>query len=221
MNPTTKSLSVLIAILSLYVTQLQSQDVVMSFTAGVSLQQNPSSNHLIVNRSSPRDEFTFDLAQVKASYYVGVGARYDLHPFFIAADALYNKREYVYNIANTFPGFGRSEETQIMTESMNVINIPLTLGVDLGLFDITSGFLPQVILSHDSDLAGLEGYSDKLSRLRLGWHSGVAANISAMRIGLSWQMDFNNYADHAYIGEQNLALQGRSNRFLASMSYLF
>ncbi len=193
----------------------------MTFSAGVSPQQNPASHHIFVNRSSPRDEFTFDLAQVKASYYIGAGAKYDLNPFFLAAEAQYNKRDYIYTISYTFPGFGRSEETELLTESMNVINLPLTLGVDLGIVEVTSGFLPQMILSNDSDLSKLSGYSQKLDFLRLGMHSGVAANINNLRIGVSWQMDFNNYADHAYIREQNLSLQGRSTRMLGTLSYIF
>lgn len=197
------------------------QDVVMTFTAGVSPQQNPAANHIFVNRSSPREEFTFDLAQVKAAYYVGFGAKYDLKPFFLAADALYNRREYLYNVSYTFPEFGRTEQERIMTESMNVINLPLTFGVDLGIVDVTSGFVPQLILSQDSDLSGLPGYSQKLDRFRLGWHSGLAANIKDMRVGLSWQMDFNNYADHAFINDQNLSLQGRSSRVLGTLTYLF
>lgn len=197
------------------------QDWVMTFTAGVSPQQNPAANHIFVNRSTPRDEFTFDLAEVKASYYVGFGAKYDLKPFFLAADALYNRREYLYNVSYTFPEFGRTDQERIMTESMNVINVPLTFGVDLGIVDVTSGFLPQIVISQDSDLSDLPGYSQKLDRLRLGWHSGLAANIKDMRVGLSWQMDFNNYADHAFINDQNLTLPGRSSRFLATMTYLF
>ena len=193
----------------------------MTFTAGVSPQQNPPSNHIFVNRSSPRDEFTFDLAEVKASYFVGVGARYGLNPFFLAAEALYNRREYIYEVSYTFPGFGRSEQTQTKSESMNVINVPLTLGVDLGVVDVTSGFLPQLIVSQDSDLADVSGYSQKLNPLRFGWHSGLAAKIKDMRIGVSWQMDFNNYGDHAYINEQNLGLQGRSHRILGTLSYQF
>ncbi len=200
---------------------VDAQEVVMTFTAGVSPQQSPSSHHIFVNRSSPRDEFTFDLSYVKASYFIGVGAKYDLNPFFVAAEALSNKREYVYNISYTFPGFGRTEETQLMTEYMNVINIPLTVGVDLGVVDITSGFLPQVILSQDSDLSDLSGYSQKLSRLRFGWLSGLSVKVADLRVGVNWQMDFNNYADHAYIREHNLSLSGRSSRVLATLSYQF
>ncbi len=203
------------------INSVRSQDVIMTFTAGVSPQQNPETHHIFVNRSSPRSEFTFDLTEVKAAYFIGVGAKYNLMPFFIAAEALYNKREYIYEVSYTFPGFGRSEQTQIKTESMNVINFPLTLGVDLGIVDVTSGFLPQLIVSQDSDLTAINGYSQKLKHLRFGWHSGLAANIKDMRVGLSWQMDFNNYADHAYINEQNLTLQGRSSRILGTLSYQF
>jgi hypothetical protein len=158
---------------------------------------------------------------VKASYFFGVGAKYDVKPFFFEAEAQYNKREYVYNISYTFPGFGRSEQKQLLSESMNVINVPLTLGVDLGAVDVTSGFLPQIILSQNSDLKDLEGYNQNLKWLRFGWHTGLAANIGDMRVGVSMQMDFNNYADHAYIRNQNLALQGRSTRMLGTLSYQF
>ncbi|HUR31888.1 MAG TPA: hypothetical protein VMZ69_10685 [Saprospiraceae bacterium] len=200
---------------------MNAQNVVMTFTAGVSPQQNPEPHHIFVNRSSPREEFTFDLAQVKASYFVGVGARYNVNQFFFAGEAQYNRREYLYNISHTFPGFGRTEQTEILSESMNVINLPLTLGVDLGIIDVTSGFLPQVIVSQDSDLKSIDGYSQKLDKIRFGWHSGLAANIKDLRVGLSYQMDFNNYADHAYIHDQNLSLQGRSSRILGTLTYQF
>ncbi|MFZ1676329.1 MAG: hypothetical protein WAT91_03595 [Saprospiraceae bacterium] len=205
--------------LSIYT--VQSQNVIMTFSTGVSPQQSPTSQFIFVNRSSPRDEFTFDLTAVKASYFIGFGAKYDANPFFFAAEAQFNKREYIYNISYTFPGFGRSEQRQSLSESMNVINVPLTLGVDLGAVDVTSGFLPQIILSQNSDLKDLEGYNQNLKWLRFGWHTGVAANIGDMRVGVSMQMDFNNYADHAYIRKQNLALQGRSTRMLGTLSYQF
>src|SRR5688572_20463076 len=104
--------------------------VTMSFTAGVSPQRTPQPNHIFVNRSTG-EEFAFDLAEVKSSYFVGIGARYDLKPFFVGADALYNRREYAYNVDYTLPEFGRSDQTQVYNEHMDIINVPLTLGVDL------------------------------------------------------------------------------------------
>ncbi|HZV71527.1 MAG TPA: hypothetical protein VFG10_18370 [Saprospiraceae bacterium] len=212
-------ISITLSLLPIFSTH--AQDVLMTFSTGMSPQQTPATHYIFVNRSSPRNEFTFDLAQVKASYYIGFGAKYDVEPFFFAAEAQYNRREYIYNIAYTFPGFGRSEQTELLTESMNVINVPLTLGVDLGIVDVTSGFLPQVILSQDSDLRNLDGYNQELKWLRFGWHTGLAANIGSMRAGLSMQMDFNNYADHAFIRDQSLSLQGRSTRMLGTLSYQF
>jgi hypothetical protein len=183
--------------------------------------QTPPSHYIFVNRSSPRDEFTFDLLQVKAAYFVGVGAKYDLQPFFLAAEAQYNRREYIYDVVYTFPGFGRTEQSVQYAEYMNVINVPLSLGVDLGTVDVVSGFLPQIVLSQQSELENLIGYSQKLSRVRFGWHTGFAVNVSQLRIGVNYQMDFNNYADHAYIRNQPLALQGRSTRILGTIAYNF
>jgi hypothetical protein len=193
----------------------------MTMTAGVSPQQTPQAHYIFVNRSSPRDEFTFDLSTVKASYFIGVGARYDVKPFFFLAEAQYNKRQYVYSIAYTFPGFGRTEEAIQYAESMHVINLPVSIGVDLGIVDVINGFVPQVIVSHQTDLENIRGYSDKLKPVRFGWHSGIAANVANMRIGLDWQMDFNNYADHIYVNDQNLTLSGRSSRIVGTLTYNF
>ncbi|MBP7238672.1 MAG: hypothetical protein KBA14_00465 [Saprospiraceae bacterium] len=216
-----KNLTALFLFTALLMSVNVDAQVTMTATAGVSPQQTPTAHYIFVNRSSPRDEFTFDLSTVKASYFIGVGARYDIKPFFFLAEAQYNKRQYVYSIAYTFPGFGRTEEAVQYTESMNVINLPVSIGVDLGIVDVINGFVPQVILSHQTDLEDIRGYSDKLSTVRFGWHSGIAANVSNMRIGLDWQMDFNNYADHIYVNDQSLALSGRSNRLVGTLSYNF
>lgn len=192
----------------------------MIVSTGISPQQTPPSHYIFVNRSSA-NEFTFDLATVKAAFFVGTGVRYDVKPFFFQAEAQYNKREYVYDVAYTYTGRGRTDQSNTYAEQMNIINLPVSLGVDLGIVDVTSGFLPQWVVSQQSDLEDLTGYHQDLKALRFGWQSGVAVHVSQLRIGLNWQMDFNNYVDHAYIRNQSLVLQGRSNRLLGTMSYIF
>jgi len=202
-----------------FVVSMQSQ-VSMVVTAGISPQQTPPSHYIFVNRSTP-DEFTFDLRTVKSSVFIGAGARYDIKPFFFQAEAQYNKRVYVYDVSYTYTGSGRTDEVNKYEEQMDVIILPLSMGVDLGILDITSGFLPQFILSQQSDLSDLEGYNQDLKTMRFGWHTGIAANVNQLRIGLNWQSDFNNYADHAYIGNQSLELAGRSSRLLGTLSFVF
>jgi hypothetical protein len=193
----------------------------MVYSAGISPQQSPSGHPIYVNRSDPRSEFTFDLARVKASYFIGAGTRYDLKPFFFMGEAQYNKREYVYAMEPTYPAFGRTEDAVEYTEAMHVINMPISIGVDLGVLDVYSGFLPQLIVSHQSDLENINGYDENLKPLRFGWHTGLAAKVANFRIGLNYQMDFNNYADHLSINNQDLSLSGNSNRFVGTFSAMF
>lgn len=190
----------------------------MVYSLGLSPQMAPGGHHIFGNVQTPKDEFTFDLAQVKASYFLGAGVRHDVKPFFFMAEAQYNKREYVYDIQYTYPAFVRTEDVQQYSETMHMINVPLTIGVDLGFAEVTSGFLPQFVVGHQSELANFEGYSDQLKTLRFGWQAGVAAKLSNFRLGLNWQMDFNNYADHLYINGEGMALQGSSNRLVGSIS---
>lgn len=193
----------------------------MVYSAGISPQQSPNGHYIFVNQATPRDEFTFNLAQVKASYFIGAGTRYDVKPFFFTGEAQYNKREYVYNVEYTYPDFVRSEETIAYNETMHMINVPVSIGVDLGVMEVTSGFLPQFVVSHKSDLENISGYSEKLNPVRFGWQSGLAAKVANFRIGLNYQMDFNNYADHMAVNGDNLSLSGRSSRFVGMFSAMF
>ena len=199
---------------------LQAQ-VSMVYSLGISPQQAPQGHYVFVNRSSPDSEFTFNLSQVKASYFVGAGVRYSMAPFFLMTEAQYNKRSYVYDVVPTSSSFIRSEETIEFNESMHVINVPVSVGVELGIIEVFSGFLPQFIVAHQTDLDQLTGYSDDLKTLRLGWQTGIAAKVNKLRIGLTYQMDANNYADHISINEQQLKLTGRSSRVIGSLSFVF
>ena len=190
----------------------------MVYTLGLSPQMSPGGHYIFANLQSPKDEFTFDLAQVKASYFLGAGVRHDIHPFFFMAEAQYNKREYVYDIQYTYPAFVRTEDVQQYTETMHMINVPLTIGVDLGFAEVTSGLLPQFVVSHQTELSNFEGYSDQLKTMRFGWHAGVAAKVNNFRLGINWQMDFNNYADHMYMNGESLGLQGTSNRLVGTIA---
>lgn len=204
----------------LSVTELRSQFSLVT-SMGIAPQQTPGSSYVFVNRSTPKSEFTFNISRVKASYFVGGGTRYDIKPFFFQAEAQYNKREYVYDVVYTYPAFGRSEETLQYTESMHMINLPVSIGVGIGVMEVTSGFLPQLVVAHQSDLDNVSGYSEKLNPLRFGWHTGIAAKVAALRIGLDWQMDSNRYADHIYINDQNLDLNGKSSRIVGMLTYQF
>lgn len=195
--------------------------VSMVYSIGISPQQAPKGHYVFVNRSSPNSEFTFNLAQVKASYFAGAGVRYTMAPFFLMTEAQYNKRSYVYDVVPTSSSFDRSEETIQFTESMHAINVPVSVGVQLGFIEVFSGFLPQFIVSHQTDLDLLTGYSDDLKTLRFGWHTGIAAKVHKLRIGLTYQMDANNYADHISINDQQLKLSGRSSRIIGSLSFAF
>ena len=206
-------------------TLLLTKDVHAQFSMvtsmGIAPQQSPSGNYILVNRSSPKTEFTFNLSQVKASYFLGTGTRFDMHPFFLMAEGQYNKREYVYDIDYTYPAFGRSEQTIQYAETMHVINVPLSVGVVIGFMEVTSGFITEFVVAHQSELENISGYTEDLSPVRFGWHSGLAAKVAKFRIGANWQMDFNNYADYAYVNSESLMLQGKSSRIVGFISYQF
>jgi hypothetical protein len=206
---------------SLFATTNTNAQFSLVTSMGITPQQSPEGNYVLVNRSSPKSEFTFNLSQVKASYFLGAGTRFDANRFFFMGEAQYNKREYIYDIDYTYPAFGRSEQTIKYAETMHVINVPVSVGVTIGFMEVTSGFITEVIVSHQSELENISGYTEDLSPVRFGWHTGLAAKLSKFRIGANWQMDFNNYADYAYVNDESLMLQGKSGRIVGYVSYQF
>lgn len=218
-----KKMPLILLVCSLSLVSISGLSAQFSFVSsvGISPQQSPGSNYIFVNRSTPREEFTFDISQVKASYFIGAGTRYDIKPFFLMVEAQYNKRQFVYDVAYTYPEFFRSEVPVEYHETMHVINLPVSVGVNIGMMEVYSGFLPQLIVSQDTDLDQIAGYSQQLNPIRLGWHTGVAINVAAFRMGLNWQMDKNSYAEHITINDTNLDLGGKSSRLVASVGMKF
>ncbi len=182
----------------------------------------PNTNYTIANRAVPVDEFTFNISDVKNSFYLGGYTQYNLDAsFFLRGEALYNWYEIDYLVNYTFESRFRSSDEVTYTEEVHRIDLPLSLGARIGTFEVVSGLVPRLIVKNENEMESLSGYADEMKTLQLGFHSGIGINIQQVTVGMTYQMDFQNYGAHIRFRGESLDLQNRPSRIIFSLGYQF
>ena len=211
----------LIVALSVLTTNVGAQ-MTFGLKAGISPATNPQNSLIIVNRSSPIDEFTFNTLRNNNGISAGIYARKNLAAkYFWQIEALYNYSGTDYEINLLGSDLPRSESRRILSETMHQVDVPLSFGADLGLIEVSSGFTAHVLLDHSTDLGVIPGYGTDLNTLRFGWHMGVNTQLNQVNVGLRFTGDFDNYGSHMRVNGQNLGQYNSPGTLMASISYDF
>jgi hypothetical protein len=190
--------------------------------AGVVPAFSPNTHYMIMNRENPRNEFVANVSSIQNGTSIGAFAQIGLEKsFFLRAEALYNQYETNYEMRYTWgERFRSSNETQYV-EKTKRLDIPVSLGANLGNFEVITGLVARFILDNQNEMRGIAGYSESMSPIQFGLQSGIGLNILNLNIGLTYQMDFQNYGEHIYINGRNMDLQNRPTRLIASIAYTF
>lgn len=200
----------------------QAQDIDFGFQAGIAPTSEPGTNYIFVNRSDPRHEFTFNAIKVHNAIYVGGFTEFRLNePFFVKAEFMYNQFNTDYELNFLGTDFPRSSTSTIYSETIRQFDLPVSIGVDLGNFDVTSGFTAHLLLNQDTELEQIPGYAKAMDPVRFGFHSGVGFNYSPVKLQFRYVMDFFTYGDHMTVNGQNLSLDNTPGRILGTLSYQF
>ena len=188
--------------------------------AGISPERNMSNFPLIVNRENPYEEFVFDLKRVKTQYFGGILVRGDLGSnFFVESGATYTQRKSVYSMKYTLR---REKGTyQELQEIEDQLILPLSIGVHLKSFEITSGFLGFVTLAKQTELNHIEGFSDHSDKVQMGWHAGAGINLNKVFLGVEYQSAMNRTGTGMSVNKQSLELRNVTGQCVFNIRYKF
>jgi len=188
--------------------------------AGISPESNPANYPLIVNRQNPYEEFLFNLIQVKTQYFGGIQVRCDMGTnFFVESGAAYTQRKSVYSMKYTM---GREKGTyQELQEIEDQLILPLSIGVKLKSFEITSGFLGFVSLAKQSELNHIVGFSDQSDKVQMGWHAGAGINLNKVFLGVEYQSAMNRTGIGMSVNQQPLELRNVPGQCVFNIRYKF
>lgn len=183
--------------------------------AGISPSSNPQNVDLMVNKNLPVQTFYFNIEKIMPQFFAGVKVSYPLNNnFFIESGATYTKVEIEYRKNDI--GF---DETHSMHESEERLQFPITIGVDFGALEITSGWLPMFSLTNHHNLNQIPGFVSSSSQFKLGWSMGARVNILQARIGLEYQGQLSRYGKGWSVNDQSLELRNVPGHFVFTVQY--
>ena len=189
---------------------------------GISPGATPVSDGLIVNRHLPHEEFVFNLGQVDPQFFAGVKGHIELStPFFVEAGLLYSRKKSTYDITYTMIDTEHPVQDHIMTETDHLVMLPVNIGVNLGLFDVTSGLRMMKSLSKKSELNNLSGYSADGTLAEMGWQTGIGFNIARSRIGVEYQGNFSRVGRGMFVNGQALEIRNIPGKMVLLLQHSF
>jgi hypothetical protein len=106
-----------------------------------------------------------------------------------------------------------------MNEKHSFLELPVSAGVSLGVFEVFSGLSATHSFGYRNELETMEGFSSSQPSLRFGWHSGLGVNFGHVLVDVRYQQEFSNYGQDRYINGQELLLKNSPGRFLATAAF--
>lgn len=192
----------------------------LGLKTGMSLGTKPGTAYCIVNRDFPDQQFLFNSQMVRFTPSAGAFARLDRAPFWFSAEpSTYGWNE-KYTVEYTRSSLSAlvSESNLVFNERIQVIELPLSIGVTLGMVEIFSGFSGTRLVSQKTELLGIEGFSSSTGKYRLGWHSGIGLNFSHFLIDLRYAQSFYNYGQGISVNGLDLNLKNARARVTLNLA---
>lgn len=194
----------------------------LGFKGGTSPSVTPNTFYTIANRTSPRNEFSFNITNVNSAIYLGGFAQMDIDQnFFLRGEALYNSYENNYLVRYTFESRFRSSQEKVYLEKVQRLDFPVSIGARLGVVEINSGIVTRLMIQNENEMQEIKGYGESIKTVQMGVQTGVGLNLMNVNIGLTYQLDFQNYGSHIIFDNENLDLQSSPARLVATLGYQF
>lgn len=194
--------------------------VELGLKIGASPGTRPNTNTIIANRSNINDEFLFDITEMGNGKFAGFDATVHMAPFFVRFEALLNERVTEYRMQKTRNIAEPSMEAQYMTERVWQLDNPLSIGINLGKFQIFSGFTVHTTLS-ETKISGMPGMRSTLDTHRFAWHSGFGFNLENVLFEVRYVQDFNNYGSHLHYGDERMTFYNAPGYCVIMAGYRF
>lgn len=216
MTPRARLLSILTLCTLTAMTTVRAQS-----TFGIKLGYVPASsltdnNHVIVNGYGTG--LTFNTSRANHSIYAGGFYRYSLEDgFFLQGEALYNFQttEYLINyLDNDAPD-------ALLSDEMHHLALPISIGVEIGMFEVLSGITTEVELKSTSELSVFDTFADKRPFVGFGWHTGILVNMHPVFLETRYQLNFNNYGADLYLYDQHLRLSNAASKLILTAGLRF
>lgn len=164
------------------------------------------------------DSFNLKFENASYGFHFGGGIRITLGNFYFQPELIFNsnKANFKFTDFNTTNAYD-----SIRSEKYQYLDLPLILGVKLGLLRLSVGPVAHIFINNSSDLFDLDGYDDKFKTATFGYQAGIGFDFKFVSLDIRHEGNFSNYGDHIQFFGSKLNFDNKATRLIATLSFRF
>ena len=166
-----------------------------------------------------RHAYNFGQLSQQNQYSYGVGFFSNFGNLFLLTEVLYRETNSIYTVQNFMQGERVANE---IDEKRQVCQIPVSAGIDLGMFRLGAGPTFEIILDETDNIGSMSDIVRKERKLNFGFQFLGGIDISKNIIfNIKYEKDFNKTGDMYYYNNMNTRIQSRVSRLSAGIGLYF
>ena len=112
-------------------------------------------------------------------------------------------------------------DTLFLKERYQNLDIPLMLGLKLGILRFNAGPVAHIFINNKSELTDLNGYESKFQTATFGYQMGIGFDLSKIMFDLRYEGNFTNFGEHINFNGTKYAFDKGPTRLIATLGIKF
>jgi hypothetical protein len=196
------------ACLLLIMTQFSNAQIEFGMKAGIS-SNNLSVGDLIFQK----DDMNISLANANYGHHFGFYSRIELISLYIEPSVLFNSSKINYNIKE----YSESPISTVVSETYLDMNIPVMVGIKMGILRFYGGPMAKVNLEKTSELVDFDNYSTKIKETTYAYQLGLGLDLWSFRFDVNYENNFSDYGDKISIAGATFSNDTNQARWMATI----
>lgn len=160
---------------------------------------------------------TFQVAFEEANYgvHAGVFARIG-DKIYLQPEVVFNSNTVDYNVTNI-------ATTELLRERYQFVDIPLMLGIKMGVFRLQAGPVGHLFVNSNSEIVDKFSNIDAtFEEMTYGYQAGIGLDLGKkLIIDIKYEGNFDKYGEHFTINGTEYMFDGAPARLIASLGIAF
>lgn len=172
----------------------------------------------IITNKNTSDSFSLAFKNASYGFHFGLGLRLATQKFYFQPEIVFNSNSANFKFKDTtLPGTLDS----LKKERYHYIDLPLILGLKLGVLRLYAGPVAHIYINNSSELFDIDGYDDKFKTATFGYTAGIGFDISFIGLDIRHEGNFSNYGDHINFFGSKLNFDDKASRLIGTLSIKF
>jgi hypothetical protein len=165
------------------------------------------------------DSFSLAFDNADYGFHFGGFVRISIQSFYIQPEVVFNSNRTTFK----YKKFKSAQfyDTLFLKERYQYLDIPLMLGLKLGILRFNAGPVAHIFINNKSELTDLNGYESKFQTATFGYQMGIGFDLSKIMFDLRYEGNFTKFGEHINFNGTKYAFDKGPSRLIATLGLKF